>query len=205
MGISIKKKDVLLVTEFVAGCSLQDIIDEEKEIEGEQGLVQDILKGIAYLHEVEVVHGDIKPANILVSSKLNVAKLCDFGLGRLRQHASMSLASQQIGADSVLEGTPSYMAPECLLNKKRPVQCSDVWSLGITILEFLTLDDAWDAVFKDIQADSELEKLVFAQRSSLLPHTLIKLNPKPKCNIGLCLNYNMADRPTALQLLHNEW
>ena len=75
MGISLKKKDVLLVTEFVAGSSLQGIIDEEKEVEETHGLVVDILKGVAYLHEVGVVHGDIKPANILVSSNLNVAKL----------------------------------------------------------------------------------------------------------------------------------
>lgn len=206
MGVSIKKKDVLLVTEFVAGSSLQDIIDEEKEVEGIQGLVKDILKGVAYLHEVGVVHGDIKPANILVSPKLNVAKLCDFGLGRLRQHASMSLVvSQQVDAEPVLEGTPSYMAPEYLLNKKKPVQCSDIWSLGLTLLEFLTLDDAWDAVLKDIQAVSEVEKLVSARKSLLLPHTLVKLKPMPKYNISLCLNYNMADRPTALQLLKGEW
>ena len=206
MGISlIKKKDVLLVTEFVAGSSLQDIIDEEKEVEETHGLVVDILKGVAYLHEVGVVHGDIKPANILVSSNLNVAKLCDFGLGRLRQHASMSLVSQQIGAESVFEGTPSYMAPECLLGKKRPIQCSDIWSLGITLLEFLTLDDAWNAVFKDIQASSEVEKLLLAQKSSLLSHTLAKLNSKPKLNIGLCLSYDMTGRPTALQLLKSEW
>ena len=64
MGVSIKKKDVLLVTEFVAGSSLQDIIDEEKEVEGIQGLVKDILKGVAYLHEVGVVHGDIKLGGI---------------------------------------------------------------------------------------------------------------------------------------------
>ena len=51
MGISLKKKDVLLVTEFVAGSSLQDIIDEEKEVEETHGLVVDILKGVAYLHE----------------------------------------------------------------------------------------------------------------------------------------------------------
>ena len=74
MGISLKKKDVLLVTEFVAGSSLQDIIDEEKEVEETHCLVVNILKGVAYLHEVGVVHGDIKPANILVSSNLNVAK-----------------------------------------------------------------------------------------------------------------------------------
>ena len=66
MGISIKKKDVLLVTEFVAGSYLQDIIDEEKEVKETHGLVVNILNGVAYLHEVGVVHGDIKPANILV-------------------------------------------------------------------------------------------------------------------------------------------
>lgn len=205
MGISIKRKDVLLVTEFVAGSSLQEIIEEEKEMEEAQGIIEDILKGVAYLHEVGVVHGDIKPANILVSSKLNVAKLCDFGLGRLRQHASMSIVSQQVGTDSVLEGTPTYMAPECLLDRRKPGQCSDIWSLGITLLEFLTLDDAWDAVLKDVQAGSEVEKLVLAQRSSLLPLTLVKLKPKPKSNISLCINYNKAVRPTALQLLQREW
>ena len=77
----------------------------------------------------------------------------------------MSVVSQQIGAESVFEGMPSYMAPECLLGKKkRPIQCSDIWSLGIMLLEFLTLDDAWNAVFKDIQASSEVEKLLLAQK-----------------------------------------
>ena len=59
----------------IHGSSLQDIIDEEKEVDETHGLVVDILKGVAYLHEVGVVHGDIKPANIFVSSNLNVAKL----------------------------------------------------------------------------------------------------------------------------------
>mgnify|MGYP002804341866 CR=1 FL=1 len=195
----------MVVTEFVAGSSLLDIIDEEKEVEETRGLVVDILKGVAYLHKVGVVHDDIRPANILVSSNLNVAKLCDFSLGRLQQHASMSLVSQQIGAESVFEETLSYMAPECLLGKKRPIQCSDIWSLGITLLEFLTLDNAWNAVFKDIQASSEVEKLLLAQRSSLLPYTLVKLNPKPKFNISLCLSYDMTGRPTALQLLKSKW
>ena len=139
LGISTKKKDILIVTEFVKGNSLQVLIDEETEIEAAKKveLIKDILRGTAYLREVGVVHGDVKPGNILVTSSLGNVKICDIGLGRLRQHASLSVASLTLG-ENVIEGTPSYMAPECLIHKARPSSSSDIWSLGVTLLEFLT-------------------------------------------------------------------
>ena len=106
MGMSIKKNDVLLITEFVDGKTLQEYIEDEEHVNEavKSAIVRDILKGVAYLHELNVVHSDIKPANVLVS-KQNVAKLCDFGLGRLCQHASMSVLSHSV-VESILEGTP---------------------------------------------------------------------------------------------------
>ena len=206
LGISVKKKDILLVTEFVEGNSVQDLIDEETLLieSFKVGLIRDILKGVAYLHEVGVVHGDIKPGNILVSSKLNVAKLCDFGLGKLRQHASLSVASVTQG-ERILEGTPSYMAPECIIHKAGATRPSDIWSLAITILELLTLEDAWEMVFEGIEGESDLTKLISVYKASLLPGSLGKLSSTHQSNIKLCLNYNNKERPSALELLQMQW
>lgn len=78
LGIAVKKNDILLITEFVEGESLQEIISDETPLTDDvkiNVIVRGILKAVAYLHEVGVVHGDIKPSNVLVSSKHHVAKL----------------------------------------------------------------------------------------------------------------------------------
>ena len=208
LGISTRKKDILLVTELVNGPSLQHVIDEETEIADslKTRIIRDILKGMAYLHEVRVVHGDVKPGNILVSGSFENAKLCDFGLGRLRQHASLSIASLSLG-DNLLEGTPFYMAPECLVHKYRASTQSDVWSLGITLLEFLTMEDAWEKVLEGIEGEGELSKLVNAQKASLLPVSLLLSlsSTSHKCNLERCLSYNKEDRPTVEALLEFQW
>ena len=207
LGISTKKKDILIVTEFVKGNSLQVLIDEETEMEGTKKteLIKDILRGTAYLHEVGVVHGDLKPGNILVTSSLGNAKICDFGLGRLRQHASLSVASLTLG-ENVIEGTPSYMAPECLIHKARPSSSSDIWSLGVTLLEFLTFKDAWEQVLEGQDGDTELKKLVAALKASLLPASLfLSLSTDHRANIEMCLSYKKELRPTAVSLLDCKW
>ena len=169
----LQKKDILIVTKFVKGKSLQVLLDEETEIEDAKKteLIKDVLRGTAYLHEVGVVHGDVKRENILVTSSLGNAKICDFGLGRLRQHASLSVASLTLG-ENVIDGTPPYMAPECLMQKARSSSSSDVWSLGVTLLEFLTFKDPWEQVLEGQDVDTELKKLVAALNASLLSTSL---------------------------------
>ena len=204
MGMSIKKNDVLLITEFVDGKTLQEHIEDEEDVNEavKSAIVRDILKGVAYLHELNVVHSDIKPANVLVS-KQNLAKLCDFGLGRLRQHASMSVLSHSV-VDSILEGTPPYMAPECLLGKERATPPSDIWSLGITLLEFFTQSDPWEGVLETFSGDL-LSQLASTFTSKLLPISMSKLSPQAKVNITMCLTYNAKSRPSAIKLLEQSW
>ena len=204
MGMSIKKNDVLLITEFVDGKTLQEYIEDEEHVNEavKSAIVRDILKGVAYLHELNVVHSDIKPANVLVSEQ-NVAKLCDFGLGRLRQHASMSVLSHSV-VESILEGTPPYMAPECLLGKERATPPSDIWSLGITLLEFFTQSDPWEGVLETFSGDL-LSQLASAFTSKLLPISMSKLSPQAKLNITMCLTYNAKSRPSAIKLLEQSW
>ena len=156
-------------------------------------LIKDILIGTAYLHEVGVVHGDVKPGNIMVTYSLGNAKICDFGLGRLRQHAFLSVASLTLG-ENIIEGTPSYMAPECLIHKARPSSSSDIWSLGVK--------DAWEWVLEGQDGDTKLKKLVAALKASLLPASLfLSLSPDHRANIETCLCYKKELRPTAVSLL----
>jgi tRNA A-37 threonylcarbamoyl transferase component Bud32 len=85
------------------------------------------LSGLAFLHSNKVIHGDIKPSNILVGPP-NRVKLGDFGLARR--------ASNEEG--SLLKGTTKYMAPELLSAQFGTVgPASDLYSLGITAYELL--------------------------------------------------------------------
>ena len=57
-----------------------------------------------------------------------------------------------------LHGTITFLPPECILSNKHTSYKSDIWSLGITLLEFLTLGIAWEDVFSEESEESELEK-----------------------------------------------
>ncbi|XP_062993321.1 membrane-associated tyrosine- and threonine-specific cdc2-inhibitory kinase [Elgaria multicarinata webbii] len=83
----------------------------------------DLLQGLRHLHDRNLLHMDVKPANIFLSSS-NVCKLGDFGL--MLELDSGDLSDAQ-------EGDPRYMAPELLSGEY--AKAADVFSLGVTILE----------------------------------------------------------------------
>ena len=86
-------------------------------------ILRDIAGALAYMHGRQLVHNDIKPANILYSPERG-AVLCDFGL-------STPAATSPSGG-----GTPYYVPPEFIGQKQRG-PASDVWALGITMLYVL--------------------------------------------------------------------
>lgn len=88
-----------------------------------------ILKGLEYLHSHDVVHCDLKAANIL-TTKTGDIKLTDFGV-------SLNLKIKQEDGKGTPAGTPNWMAPE-VIEMKGACYKSDIWSLACTITELLT-------------------------------------------------------------------
>ena len=91
-----------------------------------------LLDGLAAAHAVDLVHADIKPANVLIAGERVV--LVDFGLARLRSEPSQSVG-----------GTPAYMAPEQLRSGRVDAR-SDVFSAALVIVHMLT---GWRRTSKD--------------------------------------------------------
>jgi len=135
------------LTDYIIACSLRVSPTEAIPI------LRDILRGLNYAHSRRRVHRDIKPSNILMTSE--AAKIGDFGLvmsgarpgGDMSQMSevvvmglgaqSMMNATQTTGA-SAAAGTPDYMAPELLSGSVEANYSTDVYSVGILLLEMLT-------------------------------------------------------------------
>ncbi len=148
-----------------------------------------ILEGLYYLHEQNVVHCDLKAANILTTKNGNV-KLSDFGV-------SLNLkAVKKMGNKNDAIGTPNWMAPE-VIELKGVTTAADIWSLGCTIIELLT----GKPPYYDMLAMSAMFRIV-EDDCPPIPE---------KCSDGLrdllmqCFNKDPAKRPSAETLFEHEW
>ncbi|KAI9785068.1 MAG: Protein kinase C signaling pathway involved MAPKK protein [Peltula sp. TS41687] len=121
---------ISIAMEFCEGGSLDSIYREVKKLGGRTGekvlgkVAEGVLNGLTYLHGQKIIHRDIKPSNILLCRNGQV-KLCDFGV-------SGEFGTK--GDANTFIGTSYYMAPERITGQSYTIT-SDVWSLGVTLLE----------------------------------------------------------------------
>lgn len=120
-----------IVMEHLQGRSLRDVLNAGgfPTIKMALQVAADMAEALLYLHELGILHRDIKPPNIFVLSNGH-AKIFDFGIARGRQ-----LGLTQAG--NVL-GSPNYMAPEQILGKAID-QRTDIYSFGVVMFEMLAL------------------------------------------------------------------
>jgi predicted ATPase len=128
-----------LVMELVEGQSLRRRLDGPLPVERLLTWAVHIADGLVAAHERQVVHGDIKPENILVTDR-GIAKIVDFGLA----HFWMPDAALEddahagpLGRQTTLLGTPGYLSPEVVRGEPLD-QRSDQFSLGATLYEMAT-------------------------------------------------------------------
>ncbi|KAG1746358.1 kinase-like domain-containing protein [Suillus lakei] len=126
-----------LVSVFYERRTLKDNLVNIQNDHQRLKLLHQFLSGLAYLHRKNVVHGDLKPTNVLIDDSFN-AVLTDFGLSRVLEASGFTTTNIKA------VGTFRYMARE-LMNPTHPsataplptVQ-SDIWSAGMTGLEILS-------------------------------------------------------------------
>lgn len=95
-------------------------------------LIVDTARGLAYLHAQGICHGDMKPANILVTDE-RTAVIADFGLSQLADSTESGLTTTKS-----IKGSFRYLSPELLDEGARHTLQSDVWAFGCVMMEVLT-------------------------------------------------------------------
>ncbi|MDH6580159.1 protein kinase [Kitasatospora sp. MAP5-34] len=126
-----------IVMEYVEGKALRDLLNEAIAQHGampvEQALeiTAAVLSALEASHDQNLVHRDIKPGNVMVTTK-GVVKVMDFGIARALQSGVTSMT--QTG---MVVGTPQYLSPEQALGKSVDAR-SDLYSVGCMLFELLT-------------------------------------------------------------------
>ena len=116
------------VMEYVDGRTLEKVLDDGPlPLEKAALWATDLAAAIARAHRAKVIHGDIKPANVLITREGQV-KLGDFGIARF---------ATQVSNSGVLMGTPAYLSPEQIQGNAQDTR-SDLFSLGIILYQMTT-------------------------------------------------------------------
>jgi hypothetical protein len=116
--------------ELVEGSDLSELLPSMERDERLR-IVREVAEALAHAHDHEVVHRDVKPANVLVDRQ-GRARVTDFGLALTRGLTRLTVSGAMLG-------TPRCMAPEQLVSAKEGVgPATDVWALGVLLYEVLT-------------------------------------------------------------------
>uniref|UniRef100_A0A452XSK1 Protein kinase domain-containing protein n=1 Tax=Aegilops tauschii subsp. strangulata TaxID=200361 RepID=A0A452XSK1_AEGTS len=190
-----KYRQILICTEYMPNGSLTSHINDEfhggLDWNQRYQILKGICQGMRHLHdEAHVLHGDLKPDNILLGANL-VPKIHDFGLSRLLDKGETS------GYTKNVYGTRGYIPPEMLQGHWSTK--SDIYSLGVIIMELLTgnrwLEPSVLQVLKQLR-----KKLVKEGAFSSWEN---KYRQVRTClEIGYtCMEIDSDKRPTALQII----
>jgi mitogen-activated protein kinase kinase kinase len=139
LGTSADDHNLNIFLEYVPGGSIAEMLKQYNTFQEPliKNFVRQILAGLSYLHSRDIIHRDIKGANILVDNKGGI-KISDFGISK-RVEASAMLGSSAVSGKGhlhrpSLQGSVYWMAPE-VVRQTAHTKKADIWSLGCLIVE----------------------------------------------------------------------
>ena len=165
-------------------------------------VLREAAAGLYGLHAVGMVHGDLKPENVLLSSRADAAsvRLADFGLATIKSGASRASRISTIAQADEKRGTWPYMAPEMYRSKAAPAaaasRSTDVFAFGTLMHEVLSARVPW-------REHSETERLAALLRGESLDAALLPRDTPAgvAALVARCLALDRAARPRASELL----
>lgn len=173
-----------LATQWIEGQSLKDISKsnstsiDDVQILRVLCIARQIADALQHAHDHGVIHGDLGPANILVSESDHVT-IIDFGIGRVNDDSTVTALGD-------LAGTPRYLAPE-VIRGSSPTHASDQYALALLIYEMLTGRWPFD---QSPTAATSLHHQLYS-----LPTPLIEVVPEVPVHIDRAINKALSKRP----------
>ncbi|KAI7864993.1 kinase-like domain-containing protein [Spinellus fusiger] len=188
--VDMEKGHIHIFLEYVAGGSISTCLTRNGCFDEPlvRYFTRQILSGLKYLHDLNILHRDIKAGNILVD-EYGVCKIADFGLSK----EGDEYEAYNVNADhSSMRGTVFWMAPEVVRGRKYNAKI-DIWSLGCTVIEMLTGKHPW--------VDFHSVATIFQLGNEQAPPLPSNISDEARSFLNKCLTIEAEDRPTAAELL----
>ncbi|XP_033318751.1 probable serine/threonine-protein kinase MARK-A [Bombus bifarius] len=187
-------KEIILVMEYAPGGDLQTLIDGDLvPLEGDVvHFVRQLVEGLAYLHQRNIAHLDIKPQNLVMMGSFPECevKLCDFEISRV------ILEGTEVRE---ILGTPDYVAPE-ILHYEPITLAADMWSVGVTTYVLLTGFSPFGG-----ETDQETFQNISLGEVDFPEELFGDISAQAKDFVAKLLVLDPSARMTAKQCLRHDW
>ncbi|XP_029127866.1 serine/threonine-protein kinase STY46 isoform X2 [Cajanus cajan] len=186
VGACTKPPNLYLVTEYMSGGSMFDFLHKQKTVLDLPSLLKvaiDVSEGMKYLHQNDIIHRDLKAANLLIDENW-VVKVADFGVARVHNQSGIMTAET---------GTYRWMAPEVIEHKPYDHKV-DVFSFGIVLWELLTGKLPYEHL-------SPMQAAIGVMQKGLRPRIPRHTHPKLVELLHWCWHQDPSSRPNFSEIL----
>ncbi|XP_072979791.1 serine/threonine-protein kinase STY46-like [Typha angustifolia] len=186
IGACTRPPSLCIVTEFMSGGSVYDFLHKQKGVFKLPALLKvamDISKGMNYLHQNNIIHRDLKAANLLMDEN-EVVKVADFGVARVKSQSGVMTAET---------GTYRWMAPEVIEHNPYDHK-ADVFSFAIVLWELLTGKIPYEYL-------TPLQAAIGVVRKGLRPTIPKSTHPKLAELLEKCWEQDPTKRPDFSEIL----
>ncbi|CAH2449721.1 Signal transducing MEK kinase [Komagataella phaffii CBS 7435] len=191
IGSSIDDEFLNVFLEYIPGGSVSSMLNNYGPFEEPliRNFVKQVLSGLAYLHEKQIIHRDIKGANVLIDTKGTV-KISDFGISK--RMSDLKPSSKRAS----LQGSVYWMAPE-VVKQTVYTNKADIWSVGCLIIEMFTGKHP----FPDFSQMQAIFKIGMQTRPEIPPTA----SDLARSFLESCLESDYTKRSSATDLSHHEF